>query len=300
MEILLHADNIGRLDNNHWRLRNFSLQLQRGETVGLLGLNGAGKSTTLALLSGALANSEGSISIAGRDLHRGRTGARRHIGFLPETPALYPELTVDENLDVAARLYQLGDIASARRKVKEECALQSVGRRLCGQLSSGYRQRVGIAQAMIHGPDVLILDEPTAGLDPAQAAELRQLIKRFSEQRAVLLASHLLPDIEELCHRVLVLHDGQVALTRDLTGHSIQRIRLQFTRPPGNGEMLEKIPGVRSAKPEKDNWFVLETEPQANELAQEIARRDWGLRAFVPETLDLDGLLRQASGNSHQ
>lgn len=295
MEKLLHAQNLGRLDENTWRLRNFSLTLEPGETVGLLGLNGAGKSTTLALLTGALAASEGSVKIAGCDLHRDGASARHNIGFLPESPAIYPELTVDENLDFTARLYGVKNAREKRQQVKVHCDLGSVGNKLCSKLSRGYRQRVGIAQAIIHEPRILVLDEPTAGLDPAQAADLRALISSLAGERAIILASHILLDIEQLCQRVVILHEGRVALTHSLLQHATGKLRVLLTRPPENTDSLLQIDGVELVHQLDENWYLLEINDNTEEIAQAIALQDWGMKACMPAALDLQGLLNQAT-----
>ena len=283
---MLKAENLGRSDGRQKRVSGVSLELEKGETVGLLGINGAGKSTTLALLSGALAPSSGRVEVMGMDLHK-RPGAKRHIGLLPEKPALYPELTVDENLDFAARIRGMarGQVKAARESIKRRCDLVQVGRRLAGRLSRGYQQRTGIAQAMIHSPGVLALDEPTAGLDPVQANQLRSLIRSISPDCGIILASHVLLDIEQLCQRVLVLNAGRLVSERSLTGESKGMVRLHLTRPPGL-QQLSRLSGVLSAEPLDGGWYRLQTNSSDQQLAQTIASRDWGMSAFIPESLD--------------
>ena len=284
--IILKAENLGRSDGRQKRVSGLSLSLKKGEILGLLGINGAGKSTTLALLSGALAPSSGRVEVMSMDLHR-QPGAKRHIGLLPEKPALYPELTVDENLDFAARIRGMarGQVKAARENIKQRCDLVQVGRRLAGRLSKGYQQRTGIAQAMIHSPSVLALDEPTAGLDPVQADQLRSLIQSISPDCGIILASHVLLDMEQLCQRVLVLNDGKLVSERSLTGESNGVVRLHLTRAPGL-EQLSRLSGVLSAEPLDGGWYRLQTDGSDQELAQTIAGRDWGMSAFIPESLD--------------
>lgn len=295
--IILKAENLGRSDGRHKRVSGFNLELEKGEIVGLLGTNGAGKSTTLALLSGALAPSSGKVEVMGKDLHR-QPGAKRFIGLLPEKPALYPELTVDENLDFAARIRGMArdQVKAAREDIKQRCDLVRVGRRLAGRLSKGYQQRTGIAQAMIHSPRVLALDEPTAGLDPAQADQLRSLIRSISPDCGIILASHILLDMEQLCQRVLVLNDGRLVSECSLTGDSDGMIRLHLTRPPAL-EQLGRLPGVLTAEALDAGWYRLQTDPTSPELAQTIASKDWGMRAFIPENLD-SRMLRDQFENS--
>jgi len=195
-------------------VRGLDLTLQRGQILGLLGANGAGKTTTMAMLAGVLAPSSGSISIAGHDLATRPLAAKACLGYLPETPPLYPELTVDEFLRHCATLRgvpRTGRNAAVDRS-KSRCALADSGARLLGNLSKGYRQRVGIAQAIVHNPDLVILDEPTSGLDPMQLRDIRLLIRELGEQHAVVFSTHLLPEAQQVCDQVQIIHEGQLAL----------------------------------------------------------------------------------------
>jgi ABC-2 type transport system ATP-binding protein len=189
-----------------------------------LGQNGAGKSTTMQMLTGCLSPHDGSISICGIDLLRQPVQAKAHIGYLPETPPLYRELTVDDYLTFAARLRGMkpGDVSAALAQTKQRCGLESVGKKIIGTLSKGYQQRVGIAQAIIHAPDVIVLDEPTVGLDPAQIREVRTLIRELGDAHSVILSTHLLGEVESICDRVAVLHSGTLVYsgtTAELDGN---------------------------------------------------------------------------------
>jgi ABC-2 type transport system ATP-binding protein len=225
MSPLLEVRALERRDAGRVRVSGLSFAVTRGEVVGLLGLNGAGKSTTLSLAAGALAPTAGCVLIEGADLHRAPHALRARVGFLPEPPPLYPELTVDELLAFAARLRGLDPRAarSAVTRVRERCGLATVGRRLIGQLSKGYRQRVGLAQAIVHDPPLVLLDEPTAGLDPAQCRETRDLVADLGRDHAVLFSSHLLDEVERVCSRVEVLHQGRSAGGFALRGDSDSR-----------------------------------------------------------------------------
>lgn len=196
-----------------------TLSLDRGCVLGLLGVNGAGKSTTLRMIAGVLAPSAGRVLFDGRDLGEEPALARR-LGYLPETPPLYAELRVDEYLTFCARL-RAADPRKAVDRVIERCGLGEVRRRLCGNLSKGYAQRAGIAQAIVHDPDLIVLDEPASGLDPVQAASVRELVRELGRERAVILSTHLLHDVTACCGRVAILHRGRLrhdgALT-DLAG----------------------------------------------------------------------------------
>ena len=197
-------------------VRDVSFEIQRGEVVGLLGPNGAGKTTTMRVLTGFLPPSQGSVRIAGHDLEREPLAARRAIGYLPENPPLYPEMRVSDYVHYVAAIK---DVARAARAEKVEralaaCALEEVGRRVIGTLSRGYRQRVGLAQAIVHEPEVLVLDEPTAGLDPLQIVEIRNLIRDLAQEegRTVILSTHILPEVEAICQRVLLISRGEIRI----------------------------------------------------------------------------------------
>ncbi|HLP98688.1 MAG TPA: ABC transporter ATP-binding protein [Sideroxyarcus sp.] len=189
-----------------------SLQLHRGEVLGLLGHNGAGKSTTLQMLTGALPPNSGKVEICGFDLALQPEQAKACIGFLPEHPPLYKDMRVDDYLLFAARLRRVpaSRLAEALTQAKQRCGLQDSGRKIVGTLSKGYQQRVGIAQAIIHNPAVVVLDEPTVGLDPAQIRDIRTLIRKLGDSSSVILSTHLLNEVESLCDRVAILQKGHL------------------------------------------------------------------------------------------
>ena len=209
--LLLQLQNVGRRLAGRAIVDGLSFALDRGCVLGLLGVNGAGKSTTLRMIAGVLAPSAGKILFAGRDLHE-EPGLARRLGYLPETPPLYAELRVDEYLAFCARLRGMrgADAHTAVDHVIERCGLGEVRRRLCGNLSKGYAQRAGIAQAIIHDPDLIVLDEPASGLDPVQAASIRELVRELGRERAVILSTHLLHDVTACCTRVTILHGGRL------------------------------------------------------------------------------------------
>lgn len=207
MNPLLRIRGLRVGDPRRPRLRGIDLDLERGDRLGLLGENGAGKSSLLLVLAGVLAPTAGSIEIDGLN---GRQALRRHIGFLPQRVACYPELTVRENLDWSARLHGL-DRHGRRRAIDRALARVTLGpsaRTLAGQLSAGMQQRLGLAQALIHDPSILLLDEPTASLDPIQTTQIRQLIEAQADSVSVILATHLFDDIREICQRVAIIADG--------------------------------------------------------------------------------------------
>jgi ABC-2 type transport system ATP-binding protein len=195
-------------------VHDVNLELRRGEVLGFLGPNGAGKTTIMRMLTGNLAPSAGTVEICGIDLLGKPREAKACIGYLPEIPPLYGELTVNEYLRFAARLHRVrgAKIYSALAKVTQRCGLSSTKERLIGSLSKGYQQRVGIAQAIIHDPEVIILDEPTAGLDPNQMREIRALIRELAAERSVILSTHILSEVDNVCDRVQIMHEGRTVL----------------------------------------------------------------------------------------
>ncbi len=203
---------------------DISFQVARGEIVGLLGPNGAGKSTTMRILSCFMPATSGTVRVAGYDVFEQSLEVRRRIGFMPENNPLHPEMRVREYLKFRARLKGLG-IGRSRERVDvvmEQCGITDVSRRIIGHLSKGYRQRVGLADALVHEPDLIILDEPTIGLDPHQIRAVRQLIKSLATSHTVLLSTHILPEAEMTCNRMLILYEGRVLATG--TPENLQRV----------------------------------------------------------------------------
>lgn len=200
--------------------RDINLELRRGEVLGFLGPNGAGKTTIMRMLTGNLAPSAGVIKICGIDLLDDPRKAKARIGYLPEIPPIYRELTVSEYLRLAARLHRVEKVKidAALDEVVQRCGLSNVRTRLIGLLSKGYQQRVGIAQAIIHDPDVIIFDEPTVGLDPNQMRDIRTLIRELGAKRSIILSTHILPEVEAVCDSVQILHEGRTVFTESISG----------------------------------------------------------------------------------
>jgi len=209
---MIRASGISKWYGPVRALHNVSFEIPRGQIVGLLGPNGAGKTTTIRIATGFLPPTSGSLSINGHDTVEDSIAARRCIGYLPDTAPLYPEMGVRAYLDYRGRLYGLARQArrAAAERVIDRCALGPVRDRRIGQLSKGYRQRVGLAAAMLHDPPVLILDEPVSGLDPGQILEVRTLIRELSEDRTVLVSSHILSEVELTCDRVIIIAAGTI------------------------------------------------------------------------------------------
>jgi ABC-2 type transport system ATP-binding protein len=246
--VLLEAQGLSLQYGARHAVHDVNLQLRQGEVLGLLGPNGAGKSTTLKMLAGLLAPTTGSVMIKGIGLANAPTTAKRHLGYLPELPPIYPELTIVEYLQFCAQLH--GIPGAARKRAIDDamtaCELHDCATRLIGNLSKGFQQRCGIAQAIIHRPAVVILDEPTVGLDPIQIMAIRKLIRSLASQHSVILSSHILPEIQAVCNRVVIMHRGRIVHSEHLDTASrpaFATLRVGFTghAPP---EKLAVIDGV--------------------------------------------------------
>ncbi|MBX5477020.1 MAG: ABC transporter ATP-binding protein [Clostridia bacterium] len=238
-------------------VEDVSFEVRRGEIVGLLGPNGAGKTTTLRMLTGYLPPSEGRILVDGHDVEEEPFEARRRIGYMPDNPPLYPEMTVRGYLQFVAALR---DVPARSRAAKVDAALErfnlgDVAGRLIGRLSRGYRQRVGLAQAVVHDPDVLVLDEPTVGLDPRQVSEMRETIRALARDHTIVFSSHILSEVQALCERVVILHEGRVvaedrpeSLARAL--ESGETLFVEVAAEPERAEaVLRGVPGVAAVTP---------------------------------------------------
>ena len=202
--------NVKRMFGDQAALNGVSLDIPSPQVLGLLGPNGAGKSTLMRLIAGYLPPSEGKVEVCGKDVEEHPIVTKKHIGYLPEHNPIHLEMYVREYLDYVAHLYQLPDRKAKVEEVIERVGLTPEAYKLIGQLSKGYRQRVGLAQALIHDPEVLILDEPTSGLDPIQLVDIRNLIKEVGKKRTVILSTHIMQEVEAMCERVVIIHRGQL------------------------------------------------------------------------------------------
>jgi ABC-2 type transport system ATP-binding protein len=299
---------VSRRFGTHVAVREVNLTLHRGEVLGLLGPNGAGKTTTMQILTGNLAPSAGTVLVCGLDLVAHPVQAKRHIGYLPEHPPLYRELTVDEFLRLAGRLHGLTrePLARAVESVKARCGLVGIGKRLVGSLSKGYQQRVGIAQAILHDPDVVVLDEPTVGLDPIQIREIRSLIRTLGQDRSVILSTHILPEVESVCDRVEIMHHGRLVFSDTISAldEFTRGLGLQagFRHPPPLVS-LENLPGVSRVEALGPNQFLFGRDPD-HDPTEEIVRRSvdegWGLYQLGPAHSRLEDVFVQLTRDEQQ
>jgi ABC-2 type transport system ATP-binding protein len=274
------------------------LKLERGDILGLLGPNGAGKSTIMRMLSGDLAPSGGVINICGEDLLTRPIQAKRHIGYLPERPPLHRDQTVDEYLRDCALLHGMKKAQSreVRAQTKKRCGLTQAGGRLIGKLSKGYQQRVGLAQAIIHNPRVVILDEPTDGLDPGQIRQVRELIAELAQGAGVILSSHILPEIEATCNRVTILQQGKSVYNGEITPPAQTSYRIGLECNPALDE-IKAMTGVADVEQLHTDYYriTLEADCQPSELPRQIVAKGWGLIEMKPERISLEQLFLQAT-----
>jgi len=295
-EALIQVENLSRYYQNHRAINQLSFTLKAGEVLGFLGPNGAGKSTTMQVISGNLAPSEGEVKIAGHDIIDAPREAKRQLGYLPEHPPLYRDASVDEYLGYCARLHRIPKraVAAALDKVKAQCGLEASGRRLIGNLSKGYQQRVGIAQAIIHDPPVVILDEPTVGLDPIQIREIRDLIRSLGSERSVILSTHILSEVQATCDRVQIIRAGELiynASTESLNQRHEVSFKVALRKAVDLAE-LTAIAGVDHAEKLKDGRFrlIFAQDATPDALVASAAQLQWGLHELIPEQQSLEDL----------
>jgi gliding motility-associated transport system ATP-binding protein len=309
-EILISVQELSRFYGDQHAIDNVSFNVHRGEILGFLGPNGAGKSTTMQIICGVLAANHGSVSIAGYDIHEAPQQAKEHIGFLPEQPPLYDDLTVDEFLTYAGKLRGIkkSDINEAVKVCKDRCGLESSGSRLIQNLSKGYKQRVGIAQAIIHSPSVIILDEPTSGLDPRQIHEIRELMLELAEDHSVILSTHILSEVQSLCDRVLIINQGKIVLDQSMEqlqsdSDKTDHINIALRHPPALEELLN-IDGVASAESGDSNMlrinFNADTDA-TDAIVKKAVKEKWGLYKLNTSDTSLETIFMQLTygDNSH-
>ena len=291
---LITANNLVRYYGNHRAVDDISFNLKTGDILGFLGPNGAGKSTTMKMLSGNLAPNEGEIHIHGVDLLDHPKQAKAEIGYLPEQPPLYKDMTVDEYLKYCARLHGIkrNEIPGSVELAKKRCGLAETGRRLIGNLSKGFQQRVGIAQAIIHSPKVIILDEPTVGLDPNQILEIRQLIVELGKDHGIVLCTHILPEVEAVCNRVQIINKGKFVYEADMADLLDKRTtgfyEVDLLHPPVISQLYEAA-GINKVEPiNKNSFLVHTTNNTAEDIANAAIANNWGLIRLCPHRRTLE------------
>lgn len=296
---MIQAQNLGKMYGEYAALRDVTFDVQKGEVLGFLGPNGAGKTTTMRILTGYMPPSSGTARVAGFDVFEDSIEVRRRIGYLPESVPLYSEMSVWDYLDFAARLRDVSNRDAAVERAMEMTNIADKADMLIGKLSKGQRQRVGIAQALVHDPQVLILDEPTIGLDPKQIIEIRNLIKSLAGDHTVLLSTHILPEVSQTCTRVLIINEGKI-VAEDTAERLASRVRgaehihLQVAQPaPEIATEIEKIQGVLGAQAKADGVYEIETNQGTDrraDIASLVVTRGWGLLEMRPVSVSLEDI----------
>lgn len=300
----VEATELTRLYGGREAVSNVSFNLTKGQVLGFLGPNGAGKSTTMKMLTGNLAPSAGAVKICGIDMIENPKEAKALIGYLPEMRPLYKEFTVDEYLTIAARLHKVasGSIKKAVENAKERCGLSHMSKRLIENLSNGYQQRVGIAQAIIHNPMVVILDEPTVGLDPIQIRDIRALIREIGGERSVILSTHILPEVEMVCDHVQIIDKGKLVFNGGIDVLKRQRIGnkllLGFSQMPNIADLLN-VTGITEAEIADNNMMRvrfadgIDTKAPHEAIVQAAVKNGWGLYQIAPDQTSLEDVFVQ-------
>jgi len=294
---VIQANNLTKYYGPKAAIQDVTFNVQPGEILGFLGPNAAGKTTTMRILTGFLPATSGSAQVAGYDVFNDSLEVRRRIGYLPETVPLYPEMSVRDYLGFFARVRGVKNVGQSIARVAE---MTNIGGQLndrIGKLSKGYRQRVGLAQALIHDPPVLILDEPTIGLDPKQIIEFRQLIKSLGGEHTIILSTHILPEASQVCERVMIIHEGRIVtedtperLTARLQGS--ERFVLRVRRPAEETvARLKEITGVVNVEPRADGYYevacALDVD-RREEIAATAVQGGWGLLELRPVVMSLE------------
>jgi ABC-2 type transport system ATP-binding protein len=294
-----------------------SFKVAKGQIVGFLGPNGAGKTTTMRMLTCFLPPSAGSANVAGFDVLEQPLEVKKRIGYLPETPPIYPEMETTEYLKFVGKLKGLPGAELEKRVeyVCDRCAISDVRKKLLGKLSKGYRQRVGLAQAIIHNPDVLILDEPTAGLDPKQINETRELIKGLAGDHTIILSTHILPEVEQTCEQVIIINKGKLVATdsvRNLQARArgAESMLVEIAGRDGSLEVpvaqfkLEQVSGVSRVvcKQKADSRAVFEVESEKGrlvrgDLARAVVQSGWDLNELRPAAMTLEEIFLELTEN---
>jgi ABC-2 type transport system ATP-binding protein len=299
MEMMIEVQDLTKYYGPQLAVSRLDFQVEAGEIVGFLGPNGAGKTTTLKILAGFLAPSAGTARINGYDCVTDSLAVRRSLGYVPENVAIYPDLTVTQFLRFAARAKGVAAKAETGEvdRVMAACGLEEVRGKLVATLSKGFRQRLGVAQALLNQPPLLILDEPTIGLDPSQIVEIRQLIKNLEGAHTVMLSSHILPEVSQLCHRVIIINRGQIVasdtpenLSRQL-GHG-SRVLMTVAGPNDQVEAaLKTVAGVNRVLSQGEGKYLVEAD-HGHELRPQLARmvveRDWQLLELKSQEFTLE------------
>ncbi len=302
---MIEVEHLTKYFGDFIAVEDVSFDVQPGEIVGFLGPNAAGKTTTMRIITGFMPPSEGTVRVAGYDILRNSLEARREIGYLPETVPLYTDMTVRQYLGFMGSLRGMSDAAKKQRTgyVIERMRLEDYADTFIGRLSKGFRQRVGIAQAILHDPKVLVLDEPTIGIDPVQVVETRELIKSLGREHTVVLSTHILPEVSMICERVVVINEGRIVAVDKPENLSVrlrgsEQVKLEVRGPERDvANRLRQVEGVRQVNRQRIDGniyeYTLECDPGSgvrDGLASLIVNQGWGLLGLQSVTMSLEDI----------
>ena len=307
---IVKVANLSHRYSVQWAVRDINFEISQTGIVGLLGSNGAGKSTIMNIICGVLSQTEGDVYINGINLRKDPVAAKQNIGFLPQKPPLYGDLTVDEYLTYAAQLRQMDpkEIPAALEVAKEKCGITHFSKRLIKNLSGGYQQRVGIAQSIIHNPKLVVMDEPTNGLDPNQILDVRSLIKDIAKDRAVLVSTHILSEVQATCDRIMMIEHGSVVFTGTIDDFDNYIEPDSFVITLAHAPLEEdimKVPGVTDVKPISEYssrfrvWFDGDRET-LNRMVDASVKNSWGLSEIQLEKSSMNDVFAQLSGRKNK
>lgn len=303
MTSIVKVENLFHRYAAQWAVHDLSFTVKERGVLGLLGANGAGKSTTMNIICGVLNQTAGSVEIAGIDLRRDPVAAKQHLGFLPQKPPLNPDMTVDEYLTFCANLRRMRGpgVRSAVQAAKERCGIDHFSHRLLRNLSGGYQQRVGIAQAIVHNPQVVVFDEPTNGLDPIQIVEIRRLLREIAQDRAVILSTHILPEVQLSCDDIVMINQGRLVFsgTIDQFDNYIAPNSLvaAFGAPPAVEVLaaLEAVERVERLTERRFRLFFSSPDGIVERIVRIAVERGWDLQEVALEKGSLDEVFAQLS-----
>ena len=304
-EPIVRVEHLSHRYSVQWAIRDINFEINQKGILGLLGSNGAGKSTTVNIICGVLSQTEGTVYINGIDTRKQPVEAKKYIGFLPQKPPLYTDHNVSEYLTYCAHLRLMDDreVKAAVVSAMKRCGIAHFSKRLVKNISGGYQQRLGIAQAIVHNPKLVVLDEPTNGLDPNQILEIRDLIREIAQDHAVLLSTHILSEVEAICQNIKMIEHGSLIFsgTLDEFHDSVKSNTciVKLENAPAEGE-LGNIPGVIRAKKLDEHSFRLQFEQEGEETAKRVAEicvnRGWRLSEMQMEKVSMDEIFAQLSG----
>ncbi|QEC43357.1 ABC transporter ATP-binding protein [Pseudobacter ginsenosidimutans] len=305
--MILRTENLSHRYSSTWAIRDINIEIERTGIIGLLGSNGAGKSTTMNIICGALNQTEGNVFINDIDTRKQPEEAKKEIGFLPQFPPLYSDLTIDEYLTYCAELrsIQKTQIRSAVNEVKERCGLAHISSRLIRNLSGGYKQRVGIAQAIIHKPRLVVMDEPTNGLDPNQLIEARKLIREIGQDHTVLLSSHILSEINLLCQEIIMIESGRVVFSDSMDAFNsyaqTKSLLMRLETPPHAADIMQ-VSGVTQTEFLTSNQLRIFFEGSYDEISDKLIAASisgsWKMKEISPDKGLLDDVFKQLTNRS--